>query len=78
MSNIKNLPQSIVSIKVARQHVTDLVDHVDHVGINDMAIDFNEAWATISWTAIGGVEELEIVEAIKSSGAGEPKITELS
>tara|TARA_R110000850_G_scaffold272752_2_gene408175 strand:+ start:789 stop:1016 length:228 start_codon:yes stop_codon:yes gene_type:complete len=75
MSNKNSLPQSIVSIKVARQHVTDLVDHV---GINADDIDFNEAWATISWTAIGGVEELDLVEAIKESGAGEPKVTELS
>ncbi len=75
MSNIKNLPQSIVSIKVARQHARLLVDSIAH-DVRD--IEFDADWATISWTAIGGVEELDLVEAIKSSGAGEPKITELS
>lgn len=75
MSNIKNLPQSIVSIKVAHQHARPLVDCIAR-DVRDM--EFDADWATISWTAIGGVEELELVEAIKESGAGEPKITELS
>mgnify|MGYP003630505458 CR=1 FL=1 len=75
MSNKNSLPQSIVSIKVAHQHARLLVDSI----ANDVRdIEFDADWATISWTAIGGVEELELVEAIKESGAGEPKVTELS
>ena len=71
---MKNLPQSTVSIVIARRHVSVLLDHVGALAED---IDFNDGWATVSWHANGGVEELELVQAIMTSGAGEPTVTEL-
>tara|TARA_R110000796_G_scaffold41179_2_gene101953 strand:+ start:10423 stop:10641 length:219 start_codon:yes stop_codon:yes gene_type:complete len=72
---MKNLPQSTVFIKVYREYVQDILDHV---GTPAEDIDYNGDWAIISWHANGGVEEFELEQKIKSTGAGEPKIVELS
>tara|TARA_R110000737_G_scaffold84395_1_gene116929 strand:+ start:748 stop:975 length:228 start_codon:yes stop_codon:yes gene_type:complete len=75
MSNIKNLPQSIVSIKVYSQYALDIEKHV---GTKADEITYCGDHATISWNANGGVEEWELEQKVRATGAGEPKVTELS
>ena len=71
---MKNLPQSTVSIVIAERLLGILLDHV---GVLAEDIQLNDGWATVSWRANGGVEELELVQAIMTSGAGEPTVREL-
>jgi len=71
---MKNLPQSTVSIVIAERLLGILLDHV---GVLAEDIQLNDGWATVSWHANGGVEELELVQAVQSSGAGEPTVREL-